>query len=299
MGVLLAFSIAAPNLLWETHHDWVTFKMLSTIHARDIKLGRNEGFLADQLKYTMLGSLFALAGLVALLRSQQYRLLALFYLGPLVLFLAGKGRGYYLLPAYTPLYAAGAVWLDGKLAARTRLFQRAAVGAIVALGLAGAVVISITMLPISHPGTGLFGLQMRNSSDMRDETGWPEFVEQIAHVRDALPPSDRSHLGILAGNYGEAGALALYGPALQLPEPIALVNSFYYRGYPTPPPQTLIVVGEDPKDLMPLFGSCTVATYLTTQYHVDRPDSENGPVLICRDPKFRWSQFWTTHQRFG
>ncbi len=299
LGALVALAIAAPNLLWEARHSWVTLQMLSTIHARDIRMGRNQGFLLEQLRYTMLGSLLALAGLVALVRSRQYRLLAFFYLGPLILFLIGKGRGYYLLPAYTPLYAAGAVWLEHKLATHTPVFRRVAVGTIVVLGLAGAVVISLMMLPIAHSGTALFAFQMRTSSDLRDETGWPELVEQVAHVRDTLPPSDRDHLGVLAGNYGEAGALALYGPALGLPEPIAVVNSFYYRGYPTPSPQTLLVIGEDPKDLMKLFGSCTVAAYLTTQHHANRSDSEDGPILICREPKFQWPQLWATHQRFG
>jgi len=299
LGAFIALVVAAPNLLWEARHDWVTLKMLSTIHARDIRLGRNQGFLMDQLKFTMLGSLVALAGLVALLRSRQYRLLAFFYLGPLVLFLLGKGRGYYLLPAYTPLYAAGAVWIESKFATRTATFRRMTVGTIVVLGLAGAVIISVMMLPISHPGTALFAFQMRTSSDMRDETGWPELVEQVAHVHDGLPTTDRNHLGIIAGNYGEAGALALYGPARGLPQPISVVNSFYYRGYPSPPPRTLIVIGEDPKNVAPLFGSCVTAAYLTTQHHVSRSDNEDGPILICRDPKFDWAQLWATHQRFG
>jgi len=105
------------------------------------------------------------------------------------------------------------------------------------LGLASAVIISFMMLPISHAGTAIYAFQMRTSSDMRHETGWLELVDQVAHVRDTLPPADQDHLGIMAGNYGEAGALALYGPARGLPDPISFINSFYYRGYRPPAPQ--------------------------------------------------------------
>jgi hypothetical protein len=299
LGAILAIAIAAPNLLWEARHGWVTLKMLSAIHARDITLGRDQGFLLDQLKYTMLGLIVAVVGLIALLCSQQFRLLAFFYLGPLVLFVLGKGRGYYLLPAYTPLYAAGAVCLEQASRNGPPAFHRVTIGGIVALGLTGTAIISVMMLPISHPGNAVYAFQMRTSSDMRDETGWPELVDQVARVRDSLPPADLDHLGIIAGNYGEAGALSLYGPARGLPEPISLVNSFYYRGYPMPPPDTLLVIGEDPQQLADLFASCSVAAYLTTQHHQRSLENEDGPILVCRSPKFSWAQLWATHQRFG
>ncbi len=179
------------------------------------------------------------------------------------------------------------------------MFRRMAVGGIVAIGLSGTAIISVMMLPISHPGTALYAYQMRTSSDMRDETGWPELVDQVANVRDTLRRADLDHFGIVAGNYGEAGALSLYGPNRGLPEPISLVNSFYYRGYPIPPPDTLLVIGEDPKKLADLFGSCSVAAFLTTQQHQSFLENEDGPILVCKSPKFVWSQFWATHQRYG
>ena len=47
------------------------------------------------------------------------------------------------------------------------------------------------------------------------------------------------------GNYGEAGAIEMFGPAYHLPPPISTTNSAWLRGYPTPQPTTLIVVGLD------------------------------------------------------
>jgi 4-amino-4-deoxy-L-arabinose transferase-like glycosyltransferase len=189
LGVLAGLLIAAPNLLWEERHGWVSLKMLSTIHARDVRLGRTSGFVSDQFQYTMAGVVLAVAGLTWLLRSRRFRLLAFFFLGPLVLFLIARGRGYYLLPAYTPLYAAGAIWAETEISKRVRpvrLSMRSV--AFMALSL-DAVAIAAMMLPVAKPGSALFRYQMTTSSDMRDETGWPEFVGQIARVRDTLSPT--------------------------------------------------------------------------------------------------------------
>jgi hypothetical protein len=56
-------------------------------------------------------------------------------------------------------------------------------------------------------------------------------------------PGAAGQRGRPVGNYGEQGAIELLGPAYNLPPPISLTNSAWLRGYPTPPPTTLIVVG--------------------------------------------------------
>ncbi len=74
-------------------------------------------------------------------------------------------------------------------------------------------------------------------------------VRNVAAIRDALPPAGARELGILVGNYGEAGSLELLGPAYHLPPPISRTNSAWLRGYPTQQPTTLIVLGFDREDV--------------------------------------------------
>ena len=50
-----------------------------------------------------------------------------------------------------------------------------------------------------------------------DQFGWPELVEEIADIYWALPEEERSRTGIFASNYGEAGAINLFGPEHDLP----------------------------------------------------------------------------------
>ena len=61
---------------------------------------------------------------------------------------------------------------------------------------------------------------MKNNDDMANEVGWPELVAEVAAVRDQLTPAERDQYAVPAENYGEAGAVALYGPKYGLPVPI-------------------------------------------------------------------------------
>ena len=79
---------------------------------------------------------------------------------------------------------------------------------------------------------------MSHNDDMGDEIGWPELVAEVAAIRDTLSPRRTVSVSILAGNAGEAGALALYGPQDNLPTPISSTNSFHDRGFgPYPHPK--------------------------------------------------------------
>ena len=117
-GALTAAVIAAPNLIWLARHRFITIHMEQSIHARDVRNGRAKGFYTDQIKFTLFAFPLAIAGLVSLLRSPRFRLLSAFYIGPFLLFAIAKGRGYYLMPAYPVLYAAGAIALERVLIQR-------------------------------------------------------------------------------------------------------------------------------------------------------------------------------------
>ena len=58
-----------------------------------------------------------------------------------------------------------------------------------------------------------------------EEIGWPELSETIANVYAGLPSEEKPKTRVLTGNYGEAGAIDLYGPAYGLPPAISGVNS--------------------------------------------------------------------------
>ncbi len=135
---------------------------------------------------------------------------------------------------------------------------------------------------------------------MSSEIGWPEYVAQIAAIRDTLPPAERTHLAALAGNYGEAGALALYGPAHNLPMPISMTNSFYDRSFGPEPPPTIRASGLDVDWLTANFADCRIAARVSMPYGVHNDETDWNPeIAICHAPYLGWPTFWQTARRFG
>jgi 4-amino-4-deoxy-L-arabinose transferase-like glycosyltransferase len=304
-GVGLAFLIVLPNLIWQYQHNFITLDFLSSIHARDVRSGRADGYLTEQFIFvTNVVTLpIWLAGLYFYLLARigrGYRLIGWMYIVPFVLFLVTQGRSYYMAPAYPMLFAGGTVmiqhWLEALPARSARLAQGTILTVIVISGLAFAPL----ALPIAPVNSDLWNLVSDVNGELKEEIGWPELVQTVAGIFAALPPEEQSRTGILTGNYGEAGAINLYGPAYGLPEAVSGVNSYWLRGYGDPPPQTVIVLGTDSPYLWSFFETCQTAGYITNPYGVRNEETtEHSVILLCRDPRKPWSEFWKDMRSFG
>jgi len=101
-------------------------------------------------------------------------------------------------------------------------------------------------------------------------------------------------------NYGEAGAVDLYGPAYGLPSAISTVDSYWLRGYGDPPPAVVIVVGEPPAVVAALFDRCTVAGHIANQYGIQNDETRTYPdIFVCRQLRQPWPAFWRTNRTFN
>jgi hypothetical protein len=303
-GVATALLIFLPNFLWQAQHGFVSLAFLRHIHERDISLGRTQGFLADQLRITLLSFPLWMAGVGYYFFSRppaRYRALGWMYVIPSLLFVLAKGRGYYLAPAYPMLFAAGSVWGEQWRASLRRpwaLAVRASVRVALVAGIIGVAAITLPLAPINSPW---WRVANAKNGDLREEIGWPELVETVAGIRDSLPPQDRARLGVLVGNYGEGGALNLYGPKYGLPRAISGINSFWQRGYGDPPPQTLIVVGISRGFLDHHFTGCELAGHTWNRYGVENEETQDHPdIFVCRGLlDGSWAEFWKNFQYFG
>ena len=282
----LALVIFLPNVLWLVQHDFISYKFLQSIHARDVRIGRADGFLLDQFRICI--NLFAtplwIAGLIGFLRSRRYRMIAFMYLVPLALFFFGKGRGYYMAGAYPMLLAMGAVRGERWLSALPRWGRRTT---------SNRFLCRVSpdrrlhhRFHRSAPGLSgpLRDFALKHNGDLREEFGWDNLVRTVAQIRDSLPPDQQAHLGIATGNYGEYGAIEILGAAYGLPQPIGTTNSEYLRGYPTPQPTTIIVIGNDPATANALFTNCRLAGHNGNSEGLKNEESVRPPRHLCLWP---------------
>jgi hypothetical protein len=217
-----------------------------------------------------------------------------------VLFLVTQGRSYYLAPAYPMLFAGGAVvvehWLISLPAVRARLVKGIIWGTLAI----GGVVFAAIALPIAPVNSPLWDFASEINGELKEQIGWPELAETVAGIYADLPPEEKPLTGILTGNYGEAAAINLYGPAHGLPPAISGVNSYWLRGYGDPAPQTLIVLGIGAAKAKTLFESCTLAGMITNHFGVMNEETEDHPViLLCRGPRRAWPELWERLRSFG
>jgi hypothetical protein len=300
-GMALALLIFLPNFLWLVRHDFISYHFLQHIHIRDVGEGRANGFLKGQ--FLLCVNLFAapvwLAGLVAFLRDRRYRMLAWMYLIPLALFFFAKGRDYYMAAAYPMLLAMGAA-AGERWVARLPKIGRLAVEAVFFTGLAAVGAYACAVIVPLAPNGPLRDFALEKNGDLREEIGWPELVKTVAGIRDSLPPDQQASLGITVGNYGEGGAIEIFGPACHLPPLISTTNSAWLRGYPTPPPTTLIVLGITREEAETIFTGCRLAGHNGNSEGVKNEESMYHPdIFVCGPPRKPWPQLWSEHQSFG
>lgn len=300
-GVALSVVIFLPNLLWQMKHDFISLHFLQSIHARDVGEGRAEGFFPQQLWLCtqVISVPLWIAGLIGYLRNSRYRMLAWMYLIPLALFVVGKGRSYYLASAYPMLLAMGAVMGEKWIASLSRMPRLAVKYAFFAVLFAGGVLMATILVPLASSGP-LMQFALKQNGDLREEFGWEDLVRNVAQIRDSLPPEQREHVGIVVRNYGEAGAIEILGPQYHLPLPISGTNSAWLRGYPDPPPTTLIVLGTSREYADRRYTDCRLAGHNTNSLGIRNEESRDHPdIFVCGPPRLPWPEFWKDFQAFG
>ncbi len=300
-GVALALLIFLPNLIWQAQHNFISLDFLRFIHARDVGIGRTDGFLSEQFVFSanVVTIPLWIAGLYFYFFTQagkRYRPIGWMFVVPFVLFLVTKGRSYYLAAAYPMLMAAGAVLLEKWIAMLSIGWARLARGITWgAFAVSGAIFAAVA-LPIAPINSSWWDTATEINGEFKEEIGWPELVETVAKIYAALPAEDRAQTGILTGNYGEAGAINLYGPAYGLPEAISGVNSYWLRGYGDPPPQAVIVLDGQRSSA---FETCELAGHFTNHYGVWNEETSHPDIFLCRRLTRPWAEFWKNLRRFG
>ncbi|MDH3569477.1 MAG: hypothetical protein OER89_04735, partial [Gemmatimonadota bacterium] len=111
-----------------------------------------------------------------------------------------------------------------------------------------------------------------------------------------LPEEDKARTVLYGANYGEAGALDLYGPPLGLPPVVSMAGSFYFFGPGDKPGEVMLFVGVEREWVDDTCPSAEVATRVTAEWTVEENDV---PVLVCREPTTTVQGVWERNPQAG
>jgi len=307
-GGAIALALAAPNLIWEARHDWPQIEVV-----RNAQLYKNEPigpleFLREQVLFLHPVALpiwmSGVAWFLAARDGARYRFLGFAYLIVLAVFLLMHGKSYYALPAYPMVLAGGGVALEKWLVAPagfTRWLRIAIPAALVVGGIItipfGAPVLSVgTFLRYSRAMPYAKSVKTERDATAAlpqlyaDMFGWDAMANQIARIYHALPPEDQPVCAILAGNYGEAGAIDYYGRELGLPKAISGHNNYFLwgpRGYSG---SCVIVFGERASTFKDYFEQANLVAVISSWQAM--PAERNVPVYVCRRSRRPLAELW-------
>jgi len=257
LGLALAAVIAAPSIVWQALHGWPFAELVAAAHGKDADTPAL-AFLVNQM--FVMNPLLApvwIAGFVApFVRSElsALRFLAIAFVAQTALTIATHGKDYYLAAAYPTVFVLGAVFWEGVVRAAA---PRAAY---LAVAVALSLVVAPIALPVLPPATLAVyqrALHLAPQAQEKaaasavlpqmfsDELGWHDFVREVAAAYDAIPPAQRASTAIVAANYGEAGAIDVYGGAYGLPPALAGHNQYYVWGLRGQKPRNVLRLGWD------------------------------------------------------
>ena len=315
IGGVIALAIFLPNVIWQVQHHFPTLEDLHNVKAsgKNVVLGPIP-FMVEQFlvfhplisPVWVIGLWFFLAG-----KGSKYRVLGWIYLTLLVVFIVLHGKDYYLAPAYPMLFAGGAVaiedWLNRGRLTSGKLWPKPAIATIVLLaGLEVAPVVTPLLSPEQHiayrqklhienkkaevahdgPLPQMFG----------DQFGWSELVAQVAGIYNSLPPEEKARTAILTGNYGEAGAIDLFGPKYGLPAALSGHQNLYFWGTHGFTGDNLITIQYGPRYLHEICNSVEEAAMHTHPWGMAE---ENHAIYLCRGLKKPLTEIWEDQKHWN
>jgi 4-amino-4-deoxy-L-arabinose transferase-like glycosyltransferase len=294
-GSALAVALWLPNLIWQAANDWPQLHLATSI-AQGHSGSSEPRALFVPFQFLLMGPPLAaiwLAGLWRLARDPAlalWRAVAIAYPVLIVIFVVTGGKPYYLAGSYPVLFAAGAApvlrW------ARTGA-RRAMVGTAVGVSVAVSAVVALPIVPtrVLHD-TPIVDMNY----DAGEQVGWPAFAATVRRAYERLPAAQRAAAVVLTGNYGEAGALQHFAPAI--PRVYSGHNSLWDYGPPPPQTDTALVIGYDEEDLRTWFRSVRPAARIDNGLHLDN-DEQGATVWLCTGPVDSWPRLWPDMRNLG
>ncbi|MFE3416024.1 ArnT family glycosyltransferase [Streptomyces mirabilis] len=291
-ALLTALPFALPVLWWQAAHGWPELAVAQGLSAAGGAGGR---LLVLPMQVLQLSPLLAplwLTGLSRLLRRPELRWarpVAVAWVVLCLLVMAAGGKAYYPIPLLYALTAAGCE----PYAHWAREHRAKLAGGLLAALLTSALA-ALPVLPASA-----LAVPMTVDPDIGEEVGWPELARATATGWATIPAEQRATAVLLTANYGEAGALAQYGPALGLPSPYSGHMGLYAWG---PPPATatgpvLLVHPAGYAEVEEHFTGCHLAA-LVDNGHGTANQEQHAAVVLCAGPDRPWTALWPLLRRY-
>lgn len=301
----ISLLIFLPHILWQIANEFPTLEfMRNAAMYKNVALSPLQFVMGQLLDIHPFLFPILLIGLFFFLFSKNgkpFRVLGWIYVSIFIVFIHTHAKTYYAGPVYPTMLAGGAVCLEGWLRQPKTAWLKPA---IISLIIAGGVFTAPFVLPILpvekfiayQESTGLRPQAGENHEmgplpqHYADMFGWEEMVAAVASVYHDLSEEDRARCGIYAQNYGEAGAVDFFGPALGLPRAICGHNNYWYWGTHGYTGEVLLILGGREEDHRRVYRTVEKKDVFRHPYVM--PYENNLGIFLCRDLEQPFPEVW-------
>lgn len=299
-GVLCAFVIALPNIIWQIVYEYPTLEFIHNASTLKNKpLSPAEFILGQIMNINPFFFLFVLAGLWFFFFHKEGKLfivLGWVFVALLVFFIATKSKIYYMAPVYPFVLAAGAVMVTKWFKSTVLISILIVLNGLISLPFAVPVLpidqfITYSKLlgikPEQHERNALAELPQMYA----DMYGWESLTKDVAGVYNSLTTEQKQNCGIYAQNYGQAGAIDYFGKRMGLPAAYSGHNSYWIwgsrriRDY-----DIMIIIGGDPEDHKKVYKDVKIAAFNNDKYVM--PFERNRYIYLCSGLKTPIRNVW-------
>lgn len=319
LGAAIAVVIMLPHLAWQIRNGFPSAEFI-----RNASLQKNAPlpipeFLSEQVMMMGFGqTLLWLLGLgFFLFRRGPGHLRVFAWMFPIVagIMIAGHSKAYYLTPIYFPLLAAGATAVEAWARRRGFAWSTSAVAGLIIVFSLISLPFAVPVLPVNAFIRYQSALGQKPKAQERSELadlpqyyadmfGWEELAAQIGATYQQLTPEEQAHCVIFARNYGQAGAIDLFGPRYGLPPATCPHNSYWFWGPGRDDMQVAILIGrigtleENLADLTGPGRFDTAQHVTTTDCGPCMPFENHRMIFLCRGPHFTFKAIWASEKEF-
>jgi 4-amino-4-deoxy-L-arabinose transferase-like glycosyltransferase len=305
LGALLALLIFLPNLIWNIHNHFPFLELQQNIRrdGRNVQPGLFALFGQEALAMLPLTLPIWVGGFWFFFfneKGRPYRVLGWACTITFVVIIVLNPRVYYLWPAFPVLFAGGSVlWEVWLKAPRLRLVRIVYPVLMVLLGVA----LAPMLLPVLPPETYIrYAAALHVAPPVIEkwklgplpqvyasQFGWEEMVVTVAGVYRTLPPDVQRRTAIFAQNFGQAGAIDLFGPKYGLPKAISGHQNYFLWGPREYSGDSVIVMQGQQNQLEQVYDHVEWRAHVSHPYSMPR---EHFDVFYCSGLKGSLQRMW-------
>ncbi|MCP4261378.1 MAG: glycosyltransferase family 39 protein [Planctomycetes bacterium] len=312
LAALVALGIFLPYIIWNFTHDFAHLEFIRNATRGKYAALSPIDFIFGQFMILQPVTLPVwLAGLYYFFFSKEgksFRMLGIIYVAAfLILVINAHSKPEYLSPAYSMMFAAGAVHIERISQRKYWVWLKYTIPILIVIGGLFTAPITLPFLPVEtyiqyskRIGIAPGSYEAKELGELHqfyaDMFGWENMAETVSQVFVSLPLEEKTRTVIFGRNYGEAGAIEYYSRKYDLPAVISSHNNYWIWGHGTEDYQTIIFIGGAQEDHLDSFEEVEQAAIIRCAYCM--PYENNLPVYICRKPKRPLEEIWNSIKHY-